>query len=399
MRFAALFGFSLLSAPALANGTDIIINEVDADTFGTDNMEFIELYGDANASLDGLSLVFYNGSDDASYNAIDLDGHTLDANGFFVVGNAAVTGVDLVMDDNSLQNGADAVALVEDDAVNYPTDTPVSDVNVIDAIVYDTDDSDDAGLIDVLTPGEPQVDERGNGASDLDSNQRCPDGGLPFDTATFIQADPSPGALNNCPVCGDGVIGGDEACDEGSDNGLATSCCTDTCTLRPVDDVCRPDAGTGCDIEEVCDGAMGACPADVIAADGTACEDGTTCNGVETCMSGVCEAADDLTCDDGDACTLDTCAEPDGCAHEPIADCCNVDNDCNDDDECTEDTCDLNTNTCVFEDAGTCDSGETGDTGDSDTDPPDESGCSCNGTGGVASLAWLGGLVLLRRRR
>ncbi len=46
----------------------IVINEVDADTVGTDALEFIELYdgGVGNTPLDGLVLVTYNGSDDLS---------------------------------------------------------------------------------------------------------------------------------------------------------------------------------------------------------------------------------------------------------------------------------------------------------------------------------------------
>ena len=71
----------------------IIINETDADTAGTDTLEFVELYdgGTGNVSLDGLTVVFYNGSSDTSYNAFDLDGYTTDINGFFVLGNSSVS--------------------------------------------------------------------------------------------------------------------------------------------------------------------------------------------------------------------------------------------------------------------------------------------------------------------
>ena len=44
--------------------TNIVINEIDADTPSTDDAEFIELDdgGIGNTSLDGFTLVFYNGS-------------------------------------------------------------------------------------------------------------------------------------------------------------------------------------------------------------------------------------------------------------------------------------------------------------------------------------------------
>ncbi len=41
-----------------------------------------------------------------------------------------------------LQNGADAVGLYIGDDTDYPNDTPVSDVNLIDALVYDTNDGE-----------------------------------------------------------------------------------------------------------------------------------------------------------------------------------------------------------------------------------------------------------------
>ena len=76
----------------------IVINEVDADTPGTDVLEFVELYdgGVGNTSLDGKVLVFFNGSNDLSYNSFDLTGYSTDANGYFVLGNADVENVSIV---------------------------------------------------------------------------------------------------------------------------------------------------------------------------------------------------------------------------------------------------------------------------------------------------------------
>jgi len=49
--------------------TTVIINEIDADTQGSDVLEFVELYdgGTGNTALDGLVLVNYNGNNDSSY--------------------------------------------------------------------------------------------------------------------------------------------------------------------------------------------------------------------------------------------------------------------------------------------------------------------------------------------
>ncbi|NER13702.1 T9SS type A sorting domain-containing protein [Leptobacterium flavescens] len=177
----------------------VLINEVDADTPGTDTMEFIELYdgGVGNTSLDGLVVVLYNGSDDASYNAFDLDGFSTNAQGYFVLGNTDVPNVSLVFGSNGLQNGADAVALYTGDATDFPNDTPITTDNLIDAIVYDTNDSDDAALLVLLNAGQPQVNEGGQGNNAEHSSQRFANGsGDLRNTDTYVQAVPTPGSAN-----------------------------------------------------------------------------------------------------------------------------------------------------------------------------------------------------------
>ena len=67
-----------------------VINEVDADTPGTDAAEFVEILWTPNTALDGYVVVLYNGSADTSYAAYDLDGFSTDANGFFIIGNPGV---------------------------------------------------------------------------------------------------------------------------------------------------------------------------------------------------------------------------------------------------------------------------------------------------------------------
>jgi len=178
----------------------VIINEVDADDILTDDLEFIELFdgGVGNTNLSGLVVVLFNGSDDASYDPVaDLDGNSTDANGYFVIGNALVPNVDLILSNGFLQNGADAVGLFVGDGVDFPDNTPVTTTNLLDALVYDTDDADDAGLLVLLNTGEPQINEGERGNKDEHSNQRIPNGsGGPRNTSTYDQSIPTPGAMN-----------------------------------------------------------------------------------------------------------------------------------------------------------------------------------------------------------
>ncbi len=178
----------------------IRINEVDADTAGSDTLEFIELYdgGVGNTSLDGLVVVLYNGSDSQSYNsAFDLDGYSTNAEGYFLLGNELVSPTpSIIINNNGIQNGADAVAIHVGDATDYENDTPVSALGLVDAIVYDTNDSNVAGLIDVLTPNQPQKNEDDADDKNSHSNARVPDGGTALDTGSYIAQLPTPLASN-----------------------------------------------------------------------------------------------------------------------------------------------------------------------------------------------------------
>src|SRR4029434_10423299 len=111
----------------------VVINEVDSDQTGTDTAEFIEIYdgGTGNTSLTGLVVVLYNGSNDQSYAAFDLDGFTTNANGYFTLCNAGVPGVDRIFANGLMQNGADAVAIFVGNASDFANGTPVTTTNLI----------------------------------------------------------------------------------------------------------------------------------------------------------------------------------------------------------------------------------------------------------------------------
>ena len=171
-----------------------VINEVDADTPGTDVAEFIEIKHTPNTALDGFVVVLYNGSGDDSYAAFDLDGKTTDANGLFILANSALaTGSDIdIGNSNFIQNGADAVAIYTGDATDFPNGTAATSTNLLSGVVYDTADADDTGLLAII--GGVQYDERENSLSDTQSIQRKADGTYEVKNITFRQ-------LNNAATC------------------------------------------------------------------------------------------------------------------------------------------------------------------------------------------------------
>ena len=183
-----------------ATFTNLVINEVDSDTPGSDTAEFVELFNKSNQSqsLNGLILVFYNGGDISSYRTIDLSGQTIPANGFFVIGNSGVANVGLTFPNGTLQNGADAVALYAAEASQILNGTLVTaaSATLVDAVVYDNTNPDNTALIGALTPSKPQIDENTNSMGSTQSISRVPNGGAAFDTTLYVAQAPSPGATN-----------------------------------------------------------------------------------------------------------------------------------------------------------------------------------------------------------
>jgi hypothetical protein len=90
------------------------------------------------------------------------------------------------------------VALYFVTPAQFPNGTPVTTTYgmLLDAVVYDTADPDDAGLLNALTPGKPQVDEAAHAASATESIARVPDGGAAFDTTLYVAQTPTPGTTN-----------------------------------------------------------------------------------------------------------------------------------------------------------------------------------------------------------
>ncbi len=211
---------SLVSAVALATGlllncqgsyAALLINELDSDSVNlptTDVFEFVELFETTgtSVSLNGYSLIYVNGNGDVTYFALDLDGFNTSATGYFTAGSIPTADVQVngtPAPGNFLQNGADAVVLYLGDASAFPNGTALASLvpaNIVDAVVYDTSDADDAGLLTLLVGGG-QVDENGASNGALDSIGRLPNGsGAARNTTTWTTMVPTPGAANGVVI-------------------------------------------------------------------------------------------------------------------------------------------------------------------------------------------------------
>ena len=204
------FSFTTAAAPPPGAGK-VRINEIDADTPGSDTAEFIELYdgGFGFTPLDGLVVVLYDGgltpfTGNQVYAAFDLAGKSTDANGYFVLGNPGVPNVGLTFDPGQfglLQNGPDAVALYIGHASDFPIGKTATTGNLLDAVVYGTDDPAPANLMLLVNAGQKIVNEDATGLGATQSSQRCPNGMGGFrNTFPFYPGTPTPGTANTCPA-------------------------------------------------------------------------------------------------------------------------------------------------------------------------------------------------------
>ncbi len=179
----------------------LIISEINCDNPKLDTQEFVELYyeGTNPTSLNGYTLVFYNGKGDSAYRVIDLSGHHTDHRGFFVVGSYESTPHPAIfLPPNSVQNGPDAIALYGPNWVPVAEGGLVSGVGLLDAVVYTSGKSRDGadGLASVLTPGSvPYVEDEAALEGD-ESIQRC---WQSENLWSFYTGPPTPAWVNHCP--------------------------------------------------------------------------------------------------------------------------------------------------------------------------------------------------------
>ncbi|KAM4715984.1 uncharacterized protein FYW61_018677 [Anableps anableps] len=177
----------------------LIISEINADNPKLDTTEFVELYHTSGqrASLDGYTLVFYNGNGNIAYKVLDLKDHSTDDRGFFLVGSVdLVPKPAILLPPNTVQNGPDAVVLYRTSAARYAEKMNVTAVGLVDAVVYMTRRSGGAEfLAETLTPGEQAFVEDEAAHEADESIERCL---VSEDQWGYQLSLPSPGQRNNC---------------------------------------------------------------------------------------------------------------------------------------------------------------------------------------------------------
>ena len=105
--FLQIFFIFTLLFSQYCQATIIFINEIHYDNSGSDDNEFIEVFGEANLDLNGWSIALYNGSNGTVYQTLTLSGKILnESNGFGAVS----------FDFSGIQNGSpDGVALIDNE--------------------------------------------------------------------------------------------------------------------------------------------------------------------------------------------------------------------------------------------------------------------------------------------
>lgn len=166
------------------SNAQIVINELDADTPSTDVKEFIELKTPSPfTALDGYVLVLFNGTNtglaNLSYYAVDLDGLVTDGNGNILLANAQVNpSGSYTIPNGMVQNGPDAAAIYLGNAEDFPTNTPATTTNLIDALVYHSTLSGPTTATALMTALNvtTSYNENANNAAATQSIQRKADG-------------------------------------------------------------------------------------------------------------------------------------------------------------------------------------------------------------------------------
>ncbi len=175
----------------------LVINELDCDTPGLDDKEFVELRSSTPYfPLDGYVVVFFNCSPNAgnaSYLALDLDGYSTDINGLFLIGSTTVIpSPQYIIPINVIQNGQDALAIYRADAEDFPEGRfPYVDDTLVDVLVYGTNDPEATSALEIFRAFRPGIQQINEGpGNNPNSIQRDNNG-------NYFVALPTPGRQND----------------------------------------------------------------------------------------------------------------------------------------------------------------------------------------------------------
>ncbi len=181
------------------------INELDCDSPGIDDKEFVEIKSATpNFALDGYVVVFFNGSNSGgnmSYLALGLNGYETDINGLLLIGSSTVSPFpQYIIPPNMIQNGADAVAIYQAEEIDF--EEPVLayvDETLIDVLLYQTNDTDGLGLLAIFSAFDPNIQIINEGPTNNPNSIQLDNGNN--DIGYLIQT-PTPRKLND----GSGVV-------------------------------------------------------------------------------------------------------------------------------------------------------------------------------------------------
>ena len=183
----ALATLLILAAPASAQSTTLVINEVDYDQPSTDTAEFLEIKNVSTSAinLDPYQLRFVNGANAQNYLTVNLPAVDLAGGDYFVVcANPATTAncdLDGGADTNLIQNG-DPDGVVLETAAGR-----------VDGLAY-------GGAMAGVGEGATAVTDTATAGQGI---ARVPDGCDTDDNAAdFERAPITPGASNGEPACG-----------------------------------------------------------------------------------------------------------------------------------------------------------------------------------------------------
>ncbi|XP_064376726.1 uncharacterized protein LOC112983371 [Dromaius novaehollandiae] len=156
----------------------LLISEINPDNpGGREDTEYVELFytGRKRFDLQGYWLVLYNGKNNLAYWVLDLSGHHTNELGYFLVGSSAVSPKPMIrLPSNTIQNGADAVALYYGNSTFYKVNMAVTAEGLADAVVYTSRRLEKADrLIKVLVPGQSILYENDSHSTDDESLSRC----------------------------------------------------------------------------------------------------------------------------------------------------------------------------------------------------------------------------------
>ena len=140
---------SILPPPPPGCRDGLYISDFDADQGAAGNErddtgEFIviEHLRDLAVGLGDCALVFFDAMSERSYFAMQLSGN-LDAGDAHLVGNPGVPGADQTFADATLQNGPDAIVILDRPAASVPNGSTVASVvnDVVASVIYISDDN------------------------------------------------------------------------------------------------------------------------------------------------------------------------------------------------------------------------------------------------------------------